>query len=104
MRKSIEFLSVLVLVFLLACTNSEPSKDAAVAPVKYGSQMTINHADTSHHFTADMVQNKRDFICGMPVTAGIADTAHFKGKVYGFCAAECKEAFLKSPEAYTAQK
>jgi len=51
-----------------------------------------------------MVNNKRDFICGMPVTAGIADTAHYKGKVYGFCASECKSEFLKSPDTYTAKK
>jgi len=51
-----------------------------------------------------MVNNKRDFICGMPVTAGIADTAHYKGKVYGFCASECKAEFMKSPDSYTAKK
>ena len=51
-----------------------------------------------------MVSNKRDFICGMPVIAGIADTAQYKGKVYGFCATECKDEFLKSPDAYTAKK
>jgi len=104
MRKSIEYLSVIMFIFLGACTNSEPSKETTANPVKYGTQMTVNHSDTSHHFTAEMVSNKRDFICGMPVSAGIADTAHYKGKVYGFCAAECKQEFLKSPESYTAQK
>jgi YHS domain-containing protein len=46
-----------------------------------------------------MVDNKIDPNCGMPVTAGIADTVHYNGKVYGFCSDECKQAFLKNPVA-----
>jgi YHS domain-containing protein len=48
-------------------------------------------------FTASMVDNKKDPNCGMPVTAGIEDTVHYNGKVYGFCSDECKQAFLKNP-------
>ena len=44
-----------------------------------------------------MVDNKKDPSCGMPVTAGIEDTVHFGGKVYGFCSDECKQQFLKDP-------
>ena len=36
----------------------------------------------------------------MPVKAGVSDTAHYKGKVFGFCAKECKEEFLKNPASY----
>lgn len=46
--------------------------------------------------------NQKDFACGMPVSAGVNDTAHYKGKVYGFCATECKNEFLKDPEGYLA--
>jgi YHS domain-containing protein len=46
-----------------------------------------------------MVDNKKDPNCGMPVTAGIMDTVHYKGKVYGFCSDECRDAFLKNPVA-----
>lgn len=46
----------------------------------------------------------KDLACGMPVTAGVADTAHYKGKVYGFCSKECKDEFLKSPEQYLTVK
>lgn len=42
---------------------------------------------------------KSDPFCGMPVTAGIMDTVTSKGKVYGFCAKECKEEFLKAQTA-----
>jgi YHS domain-containing protein len=47
-----------------------------------------------------MLDSKKDFVCGMPVSAGIADTAHFKGKVYGFCSKECKEEFVEKPFKY----
>ena len=48
--------------------------------------------------------NTKDLICGMPVAAGVADTAHYKGKVYGFCSAECKNEFLKDPLAHLTAK
>ena len=50
-------------------------------------------------YTRDMVDNKKDPSCGMPLTAGIEDTAHYNGKVYGFCSDECKQIFLKNPVA-----
>jgi YHS domain-containing protein len=46
-----------------------------------------------------MVDNKKDPTCGMPVTAGINDTAHYENKVLGFCSTECKNEFLKNPKA-----
>ncbi len=46
---------------------------------------------------------KKDPSCGMPLTAGLEDTTTYKGKLYGFCSKECKEAFLKEPAAYTAK-
>jgi len=49
-------------------------------------------------FTKDMVDNKKDPSCGMPVTAGIEDTVHYNGKVFGFCSDECKQIFLKDPK------
>jgi YHS domain-containing protein len=99
------FFSAVFVAFLFAsCANNETASTPSLEPVKHGSSMKVADSDSLPKYTAEMVSNKRDFICGMPVTAGIADTAHFKGKVYGFCATECKEEFLKSPEAYTAKK
>ena len=54
---------------------------------------------TKPKFTVAMVDNKQDPSCGMPLTAGIGDTVHFKGKVYGFCSDECKQIFLKNPDS-----
>ncbi len=100
-RNSILIAGIIFLLFA-ACANNETASTTSMEPVKHGSPMHV--ADSAVKFTPSMVINKRDFICGMPVSAGIADTAHFKGKVYGFCATECKDEFLKSPDAYTAKK
>ncbi len=64
----------------------------------YNSEMA---ADTTPIKTYDisLVVNKKDPTCGMPVTAGISDTAHYKNLVLGFCSSECKSEFVKNPEA-----
>jgi len=48
--------------------------------------------------------NTKDFACGMPLTAGVGDTAHYKGKLYGFCSTGCKNEFEKHPEQYLTSK
>ena len=71
--------------------QSEVKKDTA----------TSMSADTSTTitFATSLVDNKKDPTCGMPVTAGISDTAHYDGHVLGFCSSECKNEFLKNPKA-----
>src|ERR1700744_3381042 len=39
----------------------------------------------------------KDPACGMPLTAGVEDSLTYKGKLYGFCSKECKDAFLQNP-------
>jgi len=42
-----------------------------------------------------------DPVCGMQVDEKkAAGTSNFKGKIYYFCSAHCKEKFDKSPEQY----
>jgi len=50
-------------------------------------------------YDLSLVNNAKDPVCGMPVTAGISDTAHYKNDVLGFCSAECKAEFQKNPES-----
>ena len=42
----------------------------------------------------------KDPVCRMPVKMGVGDTAHYKGKLYGFCSKNCNDEFLKNPEEY----
>lgn len=104
MNTKARFFVGIISLLSAACANNENASNPKMEPVKHGSTMQVVSTDSATKYTPGMVNNKRDFICGMPVTAGIADTAHYKGKVYGFCATECKDEFLKSPEAYTAKK
>lgn len=47
--------------------------------------------------------SKIDLSCEMPLSAGLEDTLNYKGKIYGFCSKECKDEFLKEPEAHIAK-
>jgi len=85
----ISFLTIAL--FIISCSNHKAKKNTE------SNVASVTNADTAK-FTLAMVDNKRDPSCGMPVAAGIGDTAHYKGKVLGFCSKECKDEFLKDPE------
>jgi YHS domain-containing protein len=80
--------SLLIILLFASCNNEAPVEKPVVVK------------DDSHKYPVSMVDNKKDFSCGMPVSAGIGDTAHYKGKVYGFCSKECKDAFLEKPDSF----
>ena len=92
MKSNILIFCIFLNVALISsCNNPSPAESAVTkSPV-------VAQAD-SIKFTASMVDNKRDPSCGMPLAAGIGDTAHYKNKVLGFCSKECKDEFLKDPE------
>jgi YHS domain-containing protein len=91
---SVPLISLLLTAF---CTMNSACNQQAQTNV---SPAVMQQKDSSEKkFTASMVDNKKDPNCGMPVTAGIADTVHYKGKILGFCSDECKQAFLKNPDA-----
>jgi YHS domain-containing protein len=79
-----------------SCSNQE-SKDSNHTHTEAKTEATKKNPYKEIKF-----DNEKDFACGMPVSAGVNDTAHYKGKVYGFCATECKNEFLKNPEGYLA--
>ena len=81
-------------IFLMACGNETASSTATM-----DSTVTVAAEDSVISYDISLVDNKKDPTCGMPVTAGIIDTAHYDNKVLGFCAAGCKEEFLKNPKA-----
>jgi YHS domain-containing protein len=95
---------ILTLALLVtACNNASKNHEAKTEAAGHEGHMQTEQK-ASPAFTADMVDNKKDFACGMPVTAGISDTLHYEGKVYGFCSKECKDEFMKDPKGYLAKQ
>jgi YHS domain-containing protein len=88
-------LTSLVVILLFAACNAPHTQNATV--------LADTTAIDSSKYPVSMVNNKKDLVCGMPVSAGIGDTAHYNGKVYGFCSQECKDQFLKDPAKYAAK-
>jgi YHS domain-containing protein len=90
--------------FVAACNT--PSGKSATQKINTPDSlvMTAKPADSSPAYTAEMLDSKKDHVCGMPLSVGISDTAHYKGKAYGFCSKECKDAFVKAPLQYLSSK
>ena len=88
-------IAVAGLFSMTACASNQQEKATTTDTAMTMQQDTT----TAPAFTAAMVDNKKDPTCGMPVTAGINDTAHYENKVLGFCSTECKNEFLKNPKA-----
>ncbi len=89
-----------------ACNNaSEKSTPEAATPAA-DSAPAHPHAAVAAEpdLSSVALDADKDFVCGMPVKGHTADTAQYKGKVYGFCAKECKDEFVKNPESFLAQK
>ncbi|GAB3641691.1 DJ-1/PfpI family protein [Spirosoma arcticum] len=49
---------------------------------------------------AAMLSSDTDPVCHMSVSSGVADTAHYAGKRFGFCSKICKQRFGQNPTAY----
>jgi YHS domain-containing protein len=80
-------------------------KTIAINSITNPAQEVIQHATFAQpDFSKINFAVAKDLSCGMPLRAGISDTAHYKGKIYGFCSNECKEKFLKNPENYLSKK
>lgn len=80
---------------ICSCNNSQNNTTpAAIAPAR------MNTMDTTVKTIAYAVDNKRDPVCGMPVSAGISDTCSYNGNIIGLCSPECKADFIKDPEAF----
>ena len=83
----------IVAMLMLAGCQSKP----ATTPAEPVTQPPVMKVAASHKIDiSKLVIEKRDPTCGMPVKAGVVDTITVKGKLYGFCAKECKDEFLKT--------
>ncbi|AEW03346.1 hypothetical protein A4D02_04830 [Niastella koreensis] len=92
-------LALPVITVLFACKNSS---DAKAVETAHKDSATVTKP--KQPFEGVAFASKMDLACGMMLSAGVTDTAHYKDKIYGFCSKECKEDFLKTPEAFLASK
>lgn len=60
----------------------------------------VNSKDSVKTYDVAILDNQKDPVCGMPVSAGMEDTLHIRGRVIGFCSGECKSAFQKDPKSF----
>ncbi|MGN6604495.1 MAG: YHS domain-containing protein [Ginsengibacter sp.] len=101
MKESIRSVGKFLLLSLIftACSNQSSNQEAIQK-----AKEKVQKAEPVNKFKGiDFAVNK-DIVCGMPLSAGVGDTAHFDSKIYGFCSKECKDSFLLSPEKYIAKK
>jgi len=86
----------LLLIAIASCQQpNKPQEKPTPAPA--------TTMQDEHKFDVSLVNNKKDPVCGMPVTAGISDTLHTKDKVYGFCSKDCKALYIQHPKEYTVE-
>jgi YHS domain-containing protein len=81
---------------LLSCGSNNDKTNTSSADTNQVATMDTTAEKT---YAISLVNNKKDPTCGMPVTAGISDTAHYEKNVLGFCSMECKNEFMKNPKA-----
>ena len=60
----------------------------------------IADAPATPDFSGVKLAGSIDLVCKMPLSLSPADTASFKGQVYGFCSASCKERFVKDTASF----
>ncbi|MES2734005.1 MAG: YHS domain-containing protein [Bacteroidota bacterium] len=97
MAKNIFGVGLLSLLLLQACNQSSNQTQAPEnkpVPTEMGASEKVLAIDT-HTLAIE-----QDVVCGMPVKHGVADTASYKGKLYGFCSEECKHTFTEAPTEY----
>ncbi len=87
-------LMAVVAQFLFACNNNTDKSDAAnPAPTQAPVILKASLASTKCLPCGDMELEE----------GAIADTMTVDGKIYGFCSAECKQAFAANPAQYLTQ-
>ncbi len=91
-----------VVIFLGSLLLSSCNQKTAAVPME--AMATMDSAKQENSFKNLAFDEKKDVVCGMPVSAGISDTLTYENKLYGFCSPECKDAFLQDPKQFIAVK
>lgn len=103
MKRIISAIAVSCLLMMASCNNADKKTEVKQELKAEAKEPSADSAMKTAEVTIDVSKiqfaSKEDPVCGMPITAGISDTAVIKGKVYGFCAKECKDEYLKTLSA-----
>jgi len=92
MRKLLHTATLLILAACLSCSSGETSMSKANATA-------TKAAENLKNLKFDYPKDPK---CGTPLSDGVGDSTEYKGKLYGFCSKECKNAFLQNPESFLA--
>jgi len=103
MFKKIVYTGIAALA-ILSCTSNTQKTEKPADEVMPQHQHSPAPAAPKKDLSTIVLDHKKDLVCGMPVSAGVEDTVHYKGKIYGFCAKECKDEFVKAPGSFLAAK
>lgn len=95
--KKTSFLSIAAVIFFAACNSSATTQDTTQDTTTFTAGPAKDTAKKD--FSNVVFASKKDTSCGMPLSAGVEDTLHFDGKVYGFCSKSCKDAFIEKLKA-----
>lgn len=102
-KKTMKFLlttGAFLILALFSCNSGGEQKQSTSTM----QEQPKHEAEEANKFKDVVFDSQKDFVCGMPISAGVSDTAHYKEKVYGFCSKECKDEFAKNPASFVAQK
>lgn len=103
MKTTTSAIAAICLLMMASCNNAEKKAEVKEETKTEAKEQKEDHAMKPAADSIDISKiqfaSKVDPTCGMPITAGISDTAVINGKVYGFCAKECKDEYLKTLSA-----
>lgn len=103
MKTTTSAIAAICLLMMASCNNAdkktEPKQEVKTEVKEQAADSSMKPAEVTIDVSKIQFASKEDPICGMPLTAGVSDTAVIKGKVYGFCAKECKDEYLKTLSA-----
>ena len=100
MKRIFRLITTIEIIFILSCHHDPEKKSASKMDMR---DQAVNDSSKKSLQGLSYKLN-RDPVCGMPLSAGLKDTAYYKNELYGFCSKDCKEEFLKNPTAYLAAK
>jgi YHS domain-containing protein len=101
MKHSFFVCAMLGLLLMAGCQSSSPANQE---PENRPIPTDMHAAAKTMEFDVSQLASENDPVCGMPVKAGVADTALYQGKIYGFCNETCKHNFVQSPADYLSAK